>query len=311
MVRAFRFLHRARDARKRAGRTARHLPCHVRLLGKRKVPVFFQRIDVSFFLPPPCSRRRFFSASKHSPRNDVHPRIHRLSDQAFQHRRFGPRPPVLFPFSGDALRLLPGLVFRHNRVCQTRRARKPAAAFQPVHDHVCSGSSSSCFPSSRPRPCSMPRSPGSRSPILPRSPSTMFHGTHAATPLQKTAYRLPRAFRVSRQPCHYAVSGIIMHKEWIIPLIRDNSPSSAWRTRCIGTAPNGSSASATAAHRAVAFLFCQKTFYSGYCRHLWRQRSLRVSVHVSFAGKIERYSQGGPIAFYTAHANDSAYVRSL
>jgi hypothetical protein len=105
---------------------------------------------------------------------------------------------------------------------------------------------------------------------------------------------------------------LIIHKAWIVPLIRDK-----FALLCLER-PVGWSGlefliglAFAAAAAASLFLFAKQRFASG-ALGLFTSCALCLFLFLYvLAPKIEAYTQGGPVAFYQAHASEDVYVRSL
>jgi len=105
---------------------------------------------------------------------------------------------------------------------------------------------------------------------------------------------------------------IIIHKEWVVPFIRDR-----FAVACLERPVHWSGFEfllgiGYACALAVSlFLFGKRRPLAG-AAGLFGSSALCLFLFMYiFAPKIELYSQGGPIAFYKAHAGGDVYVRAL
>lgn len=105
---------------------------------------------------------------------------------------------------------------------------------------------------------------------------------------------------------------LIMHKEWIIPLIRDR-----FAVLCLANPVrwNGAEWLLGAGYGCLIalslFLFVKKRPLAGAVTLFGSSASCLLLFMYIFAPKIEAYAQGGPIAFYEEHAGKDEYVRAL
>lgn len=105
---------------------------------------------------------------------------------------------------------------------------------------------------------------------------------------------------------------LLMHKEWIIPLVRDKfavlclaNPVHWHGTEWLLGAGYGGLI-------ALSLLFFVKRRPLAGAVTIFGSSALCLLLFMFvFASKIEAYSQGGPIAFYEAHAGKEEYVRAL
>jgi hypothetical protein len=105
---------------------------------------------------------------------------------------------------------------------------------------------------------------------------------------------------------------LMVHKEWIMPLIRDK-----FAVACLENPVRWSGlefllgVGYACAMAASIYLFVKKRPAAGAVGVFGSSALCLFFFMFVFADKIEQYSQGGPIAFYKAHATEDAYVCSL
>jgi hypothetical protein len=105
---------------------------------------------------------------------------------------------------------------------------------------------------------------------------------------------------------------ILMHKEWIIPLIRDR-----FAVLCLSNPVrwNGAEWLLGAGYGCFIalslFLFVKNRAVAGAVTIFGSSALCLLLFMFIFASKIEAYSQAGPIAFYESHAAQDVYVRAL
>ena len=104
----------------------------------------------------------------------------------------------------------------------------------------------------------------------------------------------------------------IIHREWIIPLIPDK-----FAVACLANPVRWSGfefllgIGYAFAVAVSLFLFAKARPAAGTVGLFGSSALCILLFSATFAGKIERYCQGGPVAFYKAHANGDDYTRSL
>jgi 4-amino-4-deoxy-L-arabinose transferase-like glycosyltransferase len=105
---------------------------------------------------------------------------------------------------------------------------------------------------------------------------------------------------------------LIIHTSWIVPLIHDK-----FAVACLANPVHWSGYEFLlgigygCAMAVSLLLIAKKRFLAGAVGIFGAGAACVFLFMFVFAFKIEQYSQGGPIAFYQAHAGENAYVRSL
>ena len=105
---------------------------------------------------------------------------------------------------------------------------------------------------------------------------------------------------------------LIIHKSWIVPLIRDRFAIACLEHPVrwfgyeflLGIGYGGAMA-------VSLVLIAKKRFFAGTVGIFGASAVCLFLFMFIFAPKIEQYAQGGPIAFYHAHAGENVYIRSL
>jgi hypothetical protein len=105
---------------------------------------------------------------------------------------------------------------------------------------------------------------------------------------------------------------LVIHKEWIVPLIRDK-----FAIACLDNPVHWSGYEfllgiGYGCAAAVSLIFFARRRHVAGVAALFGSSAVCLFLFMYiFAPKIEQFSQGGPVAFYKAHADSSVYVRSL
>ncbi|MBN2188773.1 MAG: glycosyltransferase family 39 protein [Chitinispirillaceae bacterium] len=105
---------------------------------------------------------------------------------------------------------------------------------------------------------------------------------------------------------------LIMHKEWIVPYIRDRFAAACLENPVQWSGFEFLLGTGYALALAVSiFLFIRKQPLAGTAG-IFGSSALCLFLFLFIVGpKIEQYSQGGPVAFYQSHAGGDVYVRAL
>ncbi len=105
---------------------------------------------------------------------------------------------------------------------------------------------------------------------------------------------------------------LIIHKEWIVPLIRDKFALACLENPLHWSGYEFLLGTGYGCAVAGSLLFFVKRRHSAGVATLFGSSAACLFLFMFIvAPKIEQYAQGGPVAFYKAHANENVYVRSL
>jgi 4-amino-4-deoxy-L-arabinose transferase-like glycosyltransferase len=105
---------------------------------------------------------------------------------------------------------------------------------------------------------------------------------------------------------------LVMHKEWIVPLIRDKFAAACLENPVHWSGFEFLLGIGYALALAVSlYLFAKKRPLAGAAGLFGSSAVCLFLFMFIFAPKIEHYSQGGPVAFYKEHSGGGAYVRAL
>ncbi len=105
---------------------------------------------------------------------------------------------------------------------------------------------------------------------------------------------------------------LIMHRQWIAPLIPDRFAVACLENPVHWTGFEFLLGIVYGGAVAVSLFFFANGRPAAGTAGLFGSSALCILLFSAiFTGRIEQYCQGGPVAFYTAHAHEAVYVRSL
>jgi hypothetical protein len=105
---------------------------------------------------------------------------------------------------------------------------------------------------------------------------------------------------------------LVMHKEWIIPLIKDKFAVACLQKNVSWSGMEWLIGTGFFIMAGGALLLITKKRYFGGFAALFISCALCLQVFMLIiAPRIEQYTQGGPIEFYKEHAGENVYIRAL